>query len=337
MTKQLIIPWDLGGTKCAAALVEYDTETQQLNQLKQHSIKLTDCVSLTGLIECFEAALHIKMSEADAICIGAAGIYDGEKLHLEKGYPYDMHFAEAAINFNWKKYCVIHDYAPILCATFTEYVNQAEHIKYLNKTAVNPLGRRVVLGVGTGLGVKDGVLFPNGDFWLGTNEMGHVGITMPPLVDDYYLNRHLEFIRFLNKEHVLKPKEPLTFEKVLSGQGIVRIHQFISNYLHTRTPEEIGRLMGAGEAEETLAFFAWYLGLFVGAVQLAFMPDGGIWITGGVTIKHLGVFDHPAFYKGIKASPAYLEERKALPLAVMCDTQHAFYGGAYYAVKRLLD
>lgn len=337
MTKKLIIPWDLGATKCAVGLVEYDTSTQQFNHLKHHALKLTDYASIHELTQQLESTLDVSMSDADAICIGAAGIYDGEKLLLDAGYPYTMSLGAVAKDFKWNNYQIIHDYAPILCATFTDYIHQDNHIKYLNKTAINPYGRRVVLGVGTGLGVKDGVLYPNGDFWLGDNEMGHIGITVPPLVDQYHLSRHLEFIKFLNKEDVLKPKEPLTFEKVLSGKGIVRIHQFISNYTQTHTPEEIGKLMGAGEAEETVAFFAWYLGLFIGAVQLSFMPDGGTWMTGGVTIKHLSVFDHPDFYKGIAASPAYLEKRKTLPLAVMCDTQHAFYGGAYYAAKRLLD
>jgi glucokinase len=336
MTKKLIIPWDLGATKCAMALVEYDTQSKQYQHLRHHTIPLTDCASLSELVKEFENKLDIELARADAMCIGAAGIYDGEKLLLDAGYPYTMNFADMIRAKQWHNYQIIHDYAPILCATFTEYIEQDDHIKYLNKATINPYGRRVVLGVGTGLGVKDGVLYPNGDFWLGDNEMGHIGITVPPLVDQYHLNRHLEFIKFLNSENVLKPTEPLTFEKILSGKGIVRIHQFISNYTQTHTPEEIGRLMGAGGAEETVAFFAWYLGLFIGAVQLSFMPDGGTWITGGVTIKHLAVFDHPDFYKGIEASPAYLAKRKTLPLAVMRDTQHAFYGGAYYAVKRLL-
>lgn len=336
MTKKLIIPWDLGATKCAMALVEYDTITQQLHHLRHHTIKLTDCVSLNDLIQKLESSLNISMAEADAICIGAAGIYDGEKLLLDAGYPYPMNFAEVAKIFKWRNYQIIHDYAPILCATFTDYIHQDNHIKYLNKTSINPYGRRVVLGIGTGLGVKDGVLYPNGDFWLGNNEMGHIGITVPPFVDQYYLNRYLEFIKFLNKENLLKSNEGLTFEKVLSGKGMVRVHQFISNITVPFTPEQLGQLIKDGGAKETLAFFAWYLGLFIGTVQLSFMPDGGTWITGGVTIKHLDLFDHAEFYHGIAASPAYLAKRKTLPLAVMCDAQHAFYGGAYYAAKKLL-
>jgi glucokinase len=335
MTTKNIISWDLGGTKCAAALVEYDSTTNHYAIIKQHSVKLSDVGSLDELVEKFETRLNITLSDADAICIGAAGIYNGEELLLNAGYPFRMNFAKVARQRAWGNLAVIHDYAPVVCATFTDYIRQSHCVKYLNNAQPDLYGRRVALGIGTGLGLKDGILFANGDFWLGNNEMGHIGIIIPPQVDKYHHDRHLEFMKFLVSEGGLEPGEPLTFEKILSGKGTVRMHQFVHNFLHTHTPEEIGELMRCGEAQETTALFAWYLGLFVSVVQLAFMPMGGIWITGGVILKHLDVFEHPDFYKGIEASPAYMQQRQALPLAVMQNDQYAFMGAAYYAVKHL--
>lgn len=337
MSNKKIMVGDIGATKCAAAIVEYNCETKNLSCKKQFSTKLKDHQSLHALFDKIESHLATKMTDVDAICIGAAGMYNGERLLLESGYPFDMTFADLAKKSKWAPFTIIHDYAPIICATFTSHVEKPQHIKQLNNSTINPFGRRVALGIGTGLGLKDGVLFPNGDFWLGTNEMGHIGTTHPPMTDHYYQTRHKELISYLHAAGVLQAHEPLSFEKILSGRGVVRLHQFIHRNSDQLTPEEIGQIIRDGHAQETLDIFAWYIGLFIGTVQLTFMPDGGIWITGGVALNHIEAFDSPEFFKGIEASPAYLDHRKQFPLAVLRHTDHAFMGGAYYAVKRLLN
>lgn len=331
-----IISWDLGATKCAAALVEYDSTAKTLNCKKKHSLKLTSCHSLDELISQLENGLGISIADTDAICIGAAGHFDGRTVKLESGYPYSMRFADMAEKYHWPRMAVIHDYAPIVCSTFTSYMHDAANVKRLNDCPMQPFGRRVALGVGTGLGLKDGVLFEDGNFWLGQNEMGHIGITAPPLLEKRYQERHRELIRFLVSENVLKPNEPLTFERILTGSGTVKLYQFCNPSAAPITPEELGCKLRNGEANEVLELFAWYLGLFVGTVQLSFMPEGGIWITGGVVLNHLNVFEYPEFYHGVEASPGYLALRKHIPLGVLCNHEHAFMGGAYYATKILL-
>jgi glucokinase len=336
MSTKNIISWDLGATKCAAALVVYNEQTKSLDCLSDTEIKINDCQSLSDLSDRLEHGLTIKMADADAICIGAAGQYNGQRLEHENGYPYPMEFASIVKHHQWPAMDVIHDYSPVICATFTSYMDDASKLKRLNDCPINPYGRRIVLGVGTGLGLKDGVLFKNGDFWLGTNEIGHIGIVHPPLAPSYYVNRHYEFIQFLRHEHLLAADEPLTFEKVLSGQGLVRLHAFYDRRAKHYNPEDVGAILHSEHGQETFALFAWYLGLFIGTVQLAFMPDGGIWITGGVIVKYPTVCDHPDFYQGIAHSPAYIKLREQFPLGVMLSSQHAFMGGAYYALKRLL-
>jgi glucokinase len=332
-----IISWDLGATKCAAAIVEHDELTKHYHCKKQFSLRLSTCQSLEELTDKLEHALGLRMSEVDAICIGAAGHYDGEKLQHVSGYPYSMHFAKIAQEYKWAPHAVIHDYAPVVCATFTSYMQQAQSVKRLNSSEINPGGRRVALGVGTGLGLKDGLLLSNGDFWLGHNETGHIGVSTPPFTYSHYHEQHDEFVRFLRSEEILDSDEALTFEKILSGKGIVRLYRFFFPESKEDTPEVIGKKMTSGQANEVRAMFAWYLGLFVGTVQLAYMPDGGIWITGGVILKHINIFGYPEFFHGIEASPAFLTKRQEFPLGILCNSDHAFMGGAYYAVNRLIE
>jgi glucokinase len=159
--------------------------------------------------------------------------------------------------------------------------------------------------------------------------MGHIGITTPPSASSDVINRHFELEKFMRSSQV----ESLTFEKVLSGQGLVRLHQFLYGEKQALKPEEVGRQMHAGETPELTGLFAWYAGLFVAAIQLIFMPQGGIWISGGVALTHLNVFEHPDFMAGIEATPAYYNLRKEYPLGILINPEHALIGGGFYAAS----
>lgn len=334
--KKTIIAWDLGGTKCAAGIVEYDPTNDHYHCVKETCLKLTDATSLADLIHQIESQLGVTFRDVDAICISAAGFYDGTHLIHANAYPFVMNFADIAQAQQWPAFAVIHDYASIICATFTSYMNNTHNIKRLNTQTINPHARRVAFGIGTGLGLKDGMQFPNGDFWFGHNEIGHMGITTPPFAKSHRIAMHHEFVKYLSCEVQHPTRHVLNFEKALSGQGLMHLHNFIHTQDKKSSPEEVGAKMRAEPCAELLDAFAWYIGLFVGAVQLIFMPEGGIWITGGVALTHLAAFDHPALQEGIEATPAYLETRANYPLGVMLNKQHALIGSAYYAVKKLL-
>lgn len=322
-----IIVWDLGATKCAAAWVEFDPQNPSVFHCR-HScyIKLRSCESLEALILKIEKHLNIEHKNADTICIGAAGIYNGKTLELDNGYPYEMPFMFLAEKYQWAPFEIIHDYAPVVCSTFLSTYTQAP-IQKLNDTIIDPYARRVAVGVGTGLGLKDGVLFPDGNFWLGSNEMGHIGLSQPITASQKYQEIH----------RALTQKNHFSFEKILSGEGLLRLHKFLHPESMAGSPEDIGDLIQSNKASETLECFAFYLGLFMGTVQLTFMPAGGIWITGGVVLKHLQVFDHAAFYEGMESLPAYLSQRQKFALCILPDHHQHFMGGAYYAAKRLMN
>ena len=153
----------------------------------------------------------------------------------------------------------------------------------------DPMGRRVAFGVGTGLGVKDAVLL-RCRFWLGNNELGHIGITLPPKMNRVESTVHREFIRFL-QDHDELHGAFISFETILSGKGWLA---FINLFRERASfnPEETVSEIKASDIE-SLKLFGWYLGLFVGALQLMFMPSGGIWIHGGVINKNLELFNEP--------------------------------------------
>ena len=72
-------------------------------------------------------------------------------------------------------------------------------------------------------------------------------------------------------------------EKLLSGNGLKRMFHFTWN--NHFSAQEISDLIHTPAASDVLDMLAWYLGLFIGTVQLTFMPSGGLWMTGGVILK----------------------------------------------------
>ncbi|MFN3235249.1 MAG: glucokinase [Gammaproteobacteria bacterium] len=335
MSKKTFAVWDIGATKCAAAIVHYDVNTDRLDCVARCRIKLKDCQSLDELLERVESELQFKTANADAICIAAAGRYNGKYIELEKGYPYPMDFGRIAKLHQWTNFAIVHDYVPVACATFTKYVTEPGNAIILNKGKVVPFSRRVVFGIGTGLGLKDIVHLPNGDFWLGSNEAGHIGLPFPPTAKKEHQQRHQEFIKFLRSDG-LKEDDPIVFETILSGKGLSRTYHFITGETEA-TPEEISESIHAGNHPEVLKMMSYYLGLFIGTIQLTFMPRGGIWFTGGVVLKNMSLCDQSDMFEGIHASPAYEHVRKDFPLSVMCGPDYAFLGCAYYAKKRMLS
>jgi len=330
------IIWDLGATKCAAALVHDDG---QFHIQKKARVELAQCQSLSDLTQQIESQLQTPFTKADAICIAGAGQYNGEELCLQKPYPFPMTFAKTAQANHWPRFHVIHDYAPIVCRTFVEMNEQAGY-RYLNTVPSDSTGRRVAFGVGTGLGVKDAAPLENGQFWLGCNEMGHIGLTTPSLATSDEIKLHQAFCRFLHEIEVLPASTPITYEMVLSGNGLSRIYQFFYGSDKKLSPKETAEFIAQSNDNQIYKLFAWYLGCFIATVQLTFMPTGGIYINGGVIHRSLQLFSEPyiqAMWRGIKSFPAYWNLRQKMPLIVMEGQDHAFLGGAYYITKRITN
>lgn len=335
MQTKAFIVWDLGATKCAAAIVDYNGRNFQIRH--QYKCFLRDFKSLKALAADIESNLGLPIAEADAICIAGAGQYNGQELILDKagkGYPYPMKFAKLGAQKKWKQTYVVHDYTPIVCRTFLE----DEHdIKVLHPGEGQAYGRRVAFGVGTGLGMKDAVLLPNGHVWIGANEVGHIGLSSPPICNHIEYQQHLDLLNFI-RQYQDQGNLLTTFETLLSGPGMALIHQFVTGSPQLLTPEEAAAVIVQEPNSPTLQLFAKYLGLFIGVVQLAFMPRGGIWISGGVLDKNPSLFSEPLIthiYQGIELSPSYQPERQQFPLKVMLGSSHAFLGGAFFLAQQL--
>ncbi|MES2203605.1 MAG: hypothetical protein V4496_00130, partial [Pseudomonadota bacterium] len=73
MMRKTFVVWDLGATKCAAAVIDFDFHSDEFDCISTTRVPLTDCADLDALVAQIETNLNYSMANADAICIAAAG------------------------------------------------------------------------------------------------------------------------------------------------------------------------------------------------------------------------------------------------------------------------
>jgi glucokinase len=153
----------------------------------------------------------------------------------------------------------------------------------------------VCIGAGTGLGTTFLTCGPRGHYKAFPSEGGHSDF--PPR-DHGSHDVQLELLKFLKIK--VSGYTRVSVERVVSGKGILNVYEFLAYKYPEKTDEHVHQLFSvnptdagiiAGNAwpgslcEEALKIFANCYGSYVGSVALMLMPFGGIYLSGGVTLK----------------------------------------------------
>jgi glucokinase len=178
-----------------------------------------------------------------------------------------------------------------------------------------PLGPRVVIGPGTGLGA--GALVHSRGIWVPVpGEGGHIGLG-PVTKRDLAIWPHLE-----------RQTERVSAETVLCGSGMVRLYRAIAASdgvaPHFETPEAITAAGLSGkdaQARETLEVFSTHLGRAAGDIALVFMAYGGVYLAGGITGRIAPILKSGGFREGFldKWPHEALMDRMATSIIVKTD------------------
>jgi glucokinase len=160
---------------------------------------------------------------------------------------------------------------------------------------------RVVLGVGTGLGVA--YLVPEGDGWRTVGgEGGHVGFS-PASAPQAKL-----------WESLASTHGRVEAEQVASGMGLANIDAFLG---------------GPGiNSEEVLGLFAECLGNIAGDHALAVMARGGIYLTGGVIAKTIEILPRDRFRAAFCGKAAQSAMLMKIPVRAVINERIAVAGAA---------
>jgi len=159
-------------------------------------------------------------------------------------------------------------------------------------------GHRIVVGLGTGFGAA--ALTAKGTVL--ETEAGHMSLAAVSASERRWLD-------------MLAPLGRCAVEQVLSGPGLLRLHEVVS-----RQPgmehEELLRQWTQGEssAVRTMSVFSTWLGRTVGDLVLAQGAWGGVTLCGGVVDRLGPALDATAFRKGFEDKTPFAADLAAVPV-----------------------
>jgi glucokinase len=204
----------------------------------------------------------------------------------------------------------------------------------LNEGAPNTNGNAAIIAPGTGLG-EAGLYWDGREYHPYATEGGHASFS-PQDEKEVALLLHLQRLH----GHV-------SWERVLSGPGLVSLHEFHCLYCNVPVPDWVqhdahqggaaasianAALNGSDElCVSTLAWFVRLLGAEAGNLALKAMSRGGLYLGGGIPPKILPCLQTEPFLEAFFRKGRMRPLLETIPVTVIMNDQLAIYGAALHA------
>jgi glucokinase len=218
----------------------------------------------------------------------------------------------------------------------------------LQSAPVQPTAPIAILGAGTGLG-ECFVLGQGDRVQVFASEGGHT---------DFAPRSEIEFqlLKFIRNKFGLTR---VSVERVVSGQGIVTIYQFLRDRQDTtesdavrtaiRTWEKeagqdektvdpgavIAQAAQAGDrlCEQTMQLFVEAYGAEAGNLALKLLPYGGLYIAGGIAAKNLALLTAGNFLHALTDKGRMRSLMEQVPVSIVLNPQVGLIGAALVAAR----
>ena len=329
----MILAGDVGATKIL--LEAGDFRSGAWKPLIQRRYLLADFDNFPSVIARFLEewkAVRPARARITAVAIGAAGPLKGDTItmtHRAWKIASDTIFQKIASDTNFSpKVRVLNDLAA--AAHGLESMGSRE-LMTLQPGKAAPGEPRVILGVGTGLGVA--YLIPHKStptpiFQVVPGEGGHVGFS-PASAEQAALWQAL-FAKHGRVEA----------EQICSGIGLSNIYEFLQGRgdcpIRSERADPAWISQNAAEKKEpgcikALDLFAECLGNIAGDHALATMARGGIYLAGGVIAKLAPSFNVERFRSAFAAKTLFSAELMRIPVKLVTNERIALIGAARVA------
>lgn len=271
-------------------------------------------------------AMKPPRARITAGALGAAGPAQGNKIRMTHR-PWPIDGDAIARRFKIRNFRVVNDLAA--AANGIDLLGPRDFLTIQPGKAVEG-EPRVVLGVGTGLGVAylmNGVRPQTKDWGLTPivipGEGGHVGFS-PASATQHEVWRNL----FATHGRV-------EAEDVASGRGIAKIHHALTGHQAETGDICNNATTGDSQCAATLEVFAECLGNVAGDHALAVMARGGIFLAGGVTARIAPSIKSERFRAAFCAKGLMASLLMKIPVRAITNDRLAVLGAARVAMQTL--
>jgi glucokinase len=329
----MILAGDIGGTKTNLAIFDTvrDAASDTLNKPRAlASYPTAKYDSLESILALFIE--EFRPENIASACFGIAGPIRGERITMAN-LPWTVERGALARTLGIGRVFFINDLEA------TAYGIEAlgeEQLFTLNEGSGARTGHRALIAAGTGLGMA-GIFWDGARFHPMPSEGGHTGFAPRNEIEtalSSYMQRKLG--------------GRVSRERVVSGQGLINIYQFLRDELHVEEPAWLAREIETADdaaarisaaalsreselAERTLDTFVEMYGAAAGDLALTFETVGGLYVGGGIAPKILDKLKEGSFMRAFTDKGRMSPLAETFPVRVILDDKTALYGAARHA------
>lgn len=308
---------DVGGTNARFGLM--DPTTGKLDVIEYYSVQ--EHAAFTDALGHFLEEVDTRGGWArrpSAACIAVASPVEKDLIKFTNS-PWHLHRQEVAGMLNLAAVDVINDFAAVGQAVAVLQPGDWRQVGGAEPVPGKPVA---VIGPGTGLGVCTLVGTGMG-YQVVDGEGGHVDFAPVDAREVAVLELLLE--RF----------ERVSVERLLSGAGIVTLHQSLATLAgrgpSADTPARITELAIAGEdslAVDTLQMFCRILGSTAGNLALTVGATGGVYIAGGIVPRFIDFLAQSDFRRRFESKGRFHSYLVDIPVRVITKGHLGLFGAA---------
>lgn len=334
---------DLGGTKVLLALVASAPPGQSAANLDLRLIRRYACADFPDfaaiLAEFLAAAQANAIRPADIAggCLALAGPVDaaGQRARLTN-LPWQIDAPALAATHGIGPLRLVNDFAAAAAGIEALATQDIVELQAGAPLAAGEADVRLVLGAGTGLGVATLIRQepPTPGYRILPGEGGHAGFapTTP---------QQAALWAFLQARHGRVANEHL-----LSGGGLVAIHEFLGGTIQTDLPADQddpaaaitwqARSQPGSTAQQAVALFCAIYGAVAGDLALTLLPRGGVYVAGGMAAHMLATLRAGGFLAAFNAKGEHAALMARMPVRIMLDGELGLKGAALLALRQPL-
>jgi len=322
-----VLAADIGGTK---TLFQLTMENDDI--LLEQEFVSQQFVSFDLVLTAFLSQVQLKHCQIERACFAVAGPVSGADANVTN-LPWQLNADELAKNFNIQHVHLCNDFEAvahgIACLAEDEVVT-------LQQGEVDMAMPRAVIGAGTGLGQS--LLFPVANGWqVVSTEGGHTDFAPTDSKQTLLL------------EHLIERFGHVSYERVVSGAGLVTIYEFLRAYQQYDESPHLRQAMIANDpaaaisqfaneqhdalAVQSLDLFIKIYGAQAGNLALTVSPRGGLYIAGGIAAKNIERFKQGQFIKAFVAKGRMQPLMEKIPVHLIIQPRVGLLGARLLARK----
>lgn len=281
-----VLAGDIGGTKTLLLIADCDGDHCQTVFERRYASAAYP--GLTPMVQAFLQAAGKRAQDPAGACFAIAGpvTTTGQGQYAKvTNLPWEVNQRALSAELGISRLRLINDFQAV---GYGIGALGPQDLEVLQAGQPQPAEPRAVIGAGTGLGTGL-LLWRNDHYEALPSEGGHADFAPTD-------GQQIELLRYLRREH-----DHVSWERVLSGPGLVNIYAFLRDTGGARESPALRRAMQGGDAAaaisryalesrdplagQALDLFVRLYGAHAGNIALSFLATGGVYLAGGIAAK----------------------------------------------------